>query len=89
MLWLVRQCRGCVVCRSRVLWFVTKSFVYNVSKDKGLSVGGLFVPRVCQDVGYVQMGVCLSVGVLKMVDLRGSYGGLFRFLCVVVVVCMC
>ena len=71
------------------MWFITKSFVYNASKDKGMGMGGLFVPLVCQDVEYVRMSVCLSVGVLKVVDLRGSYGGLFRALCMVGVACMC
>ena len=47
------------------------------------------MPLVCQDVEYVRMSVCLSVGVLKMVDLRGLYGGLFRVLCVVGVAYMC
>ena len=34
-------------------------------------MGGLYVPLVCQDVEYVRMGVCLSVSVSRMVDLRG------------------
>jgi len=62
----------------RVLCFVTKSFVYNISMDKGLCAGGVFVPLACLDVGCVRMSVCIYADVLKIAALKGSYDGLFR-----------
>jgi len=50
--------------------------------DKGLCVGDVFVSLACLGVRCVRMSACIDASVLKMVDLRGSYGVLFRICCV-------
>ena len=47
------------------------------------------MPLVWLDVECVRLSVCIDAGVLKMAAHMGSYGGMFRVLCAVDVVCMC
>ena len=72
----------------KCLYFVTRIFVYYVSKCVGMRGRGLFVLVVWLNAGCVRLSVCIDAGVLKMAAHRGSYAGLRRGHCVYGVICV-